>query len=390
MSKLTLERMRPDEAEAVGALLTQSLHFNLPDGNIVPWMERRGLDTFRVARINGNLAAGLNIIAMAQWFGGIAVPTAGISAVGVAPEYRGRSIGAALMLEMLREMRDAGMALSTLYPATTQFYRSLGYERAGTRTIYAIPTNAMGGVTSALQLVPAPDADGAVYDPIHSAFAQQRSGNLKRSTIMWDRILRPIFSSHFRYLVQDEDGEVVGYIVYAQGNQKEDIKVADWCALHPAAGRAILQFLAGHRTLVDNVQLPGAPNEPLLHLLPEQHNAVSWQLDWMLRLIDGPQALQARGYPSAVKAELHLDLTDPHFSWNNGRFVVQVADGTAAVQPGGDGRIKLHIRDLATLYSGHLTPVELGIAGAWSSPATDLAALALVFSGPRPWMPDMF
>ena len=298
MTNITLETMRADEAEAVGHLLAQSLHFNLPDGNIVPWMKRRGLETFRVAHVDGKLAAALNIIDMAQWFGGQAITTAGISAVGVAPEYRGRKVGATLMLEMLHEMRAKGVALSTLYPATTQFYRSLGYERAGARTIYAIPTSALRGIASPYTLVPAPEADIDVYAPIHAAYAQNQSGNLQRPPIMWDRILKPIFTSHFRYLVLDTAGRPVGYIVYAQGNQKEDIKVADWCALDPDAGRALLQFLGDHRTMVNTVQLPAAPNEPLLHLLPEQHSDCSWQLDWMLRLIDVPQSLQARGYPA--------------------------------------------------------------------------------------------
>lgn len=390
MTNITLETMQPDDAEAVGRLICQSLHFNLPDGNVLPWMERRGLETFRVARVAGQLAAALNIIDMEQWFGGRASATAGISAVGVAPEYRGRKVGAALMLEMLREVRTKGVALSTLYPATTQFYRSVGYERAGARTIYTIPTSAMRGITSAYTLVPAPDADIDVYAPIHAAYARTQSGNLQRPAIMWDRILKPMFSSHFRYLVLDSAGQPAGYIVYAQGNQKEDIKVADWCALDPAAGRALLQFLGGHRSMVDKVQLPGAPNEPLLHLLVEQHSDRSWQLDWMLRLIDVAQALQARGYPAGINAELHLSISDQNFTWNHGRFVLRIADGAAAVEPGGTGAIDLHVRDLAALYSGHLTPAELQLGGALSGPPAQLATLGLVFSSPRPWMADMF
>ena len=390
MTNITLETMRPDEAGAVGQLICQALHFTLPEDKLVPWMARRGLETFRVARIDGRLAAGLNIIDMAQWFGGKPIATAGISAVGVAPEYRGRKVGAALMGEMLREMRDKGLALSTLYPATTQFYRTLGYERAGSRTIYALPTAALRGISSPYTLVPAPDAELDVYAPIHAAYAQTQPGNLQRPPIMWDRILKPALSSHFRYLVLDSAGRPAGYIVYAQGNQNEDIKVADWCALDQDAARALLQFLGGHRTLVTTIQIPGAPNEPLLHLLPEQHSDRSWQLDWMLRLIDVPGALEARGYPAGISAELHLLVSDPNFEWNHGRFVLRIAGGAATVEPGGTGAISLHVRDLAALYSGHLTPAELQLGGTLNGPPAQLATLGLAFSGPRPWMADMF
>jgi predicted acetyltransferase len=100
--------------------------------------------------------------------------------------------------------------------------------------------------------------------------------------------------------------------------------------------------------------------------------------------------LSARGYPTGVGAELQLDVRDELLPWNNGRFVLTVADRRARVRSGGTGQIGLHVRDLAALYSGYMTPQELQAAGSLNGQAADLALAALVFAGPQPWTPDMF
>ena len=85
-----------------------------------------------------------------------------------------------------------------------------------------------------------------------------------------------------------------------------------------------------------------------------------------------------------------MDVADDVLPSNNGRFVLRVVDGRGRVEKGGQGRLRLHIRDLAALYSGYLSPWELRGAGSLMGEATDLAAAALAFGGPRPWLPDMF
>jgi predicted acetyltransferase len=110
----------------------------------------------------------------------------------------------------------------------------------------------------------------------------------------------------------------------------------------------------------------------------------------MLRIVDVIGALSARGYPAGVSAELQLDVRDELLPWNNGRFVLTVADRRASVRSGGAGWVGLDVRDLAALYSGYLTPQELLAAGSLAGSEADLATAAQIFAGPRPWTPDMF
>jgi predicted acetyltransferase len=110
----------------------------------------------------------------------------------------------------------------------------------------------------------------------------------------------------------------------------------------------------------------------------------------VLRIVDVAGALSRRGYPPGLQAELHLDVHDDLLTHNTGRWQLSVAEGRAEVRPGGAGRIKLGIRELAALYTGHLSPAALQFSGALSGSDEDLALLALVFSGEPPRLTDPF
>ncbi|HZM00306.1 MAG TPA: GNAT family N-acetyltransferase, partial [Planctomycetota bacterium] len=107
--------------------------FNVPEEDTRTWFERGGLRNLRLQRDGGAVAAGLLLVPMGQWFGGRAVPMTGIAGVGVPAERRGRGAALSLMRAALAELRRSGVALSTLYPATTALYRAVGYEVAGGR-----------------------------------------------------------------------------------------------------------------------------------------------------------------------------------------------------------------------------------------------------------------
>src|SRR5207253_2552448 len=108
----------------------------------------------------------------------------------------------------------------------------------------------------------------------------------------------------------------------------------------------------------------------------------SWE--WMLRIVNVPAALEARGYPVGVEAELHVQVRDPLLPQNQGRFILSVGDGRGRVQSGGKGTLKLDIKGLGGLYSGHLTPYDLRVMGLLEGPDQALAGATTVFMGPRP------
>jgi predicted acetyltransferase len=96
----------------------------------------RGLDAFRVARQGGRVAAGVETLALGQWFGGRSVPMTGVAGVVVAPEARAGGLAAAMLRAVLTEERERGAALSMLFTRTPRVYRRVGYEHAGLSVQY--------------------------------------------------------------------------------------------------------------------------------------------------------------------------------------------------------------------------------------------------------------
>lgn len=384
---------QPEQHEELNRLLTAALH--IPAPNMVNWIEGLGQEHMRLVQRGDRVVAGLGLIHMGQWFGSRRVPTAGVTAVGVAPDQRGGGVGSLLMREMLAELHSQGVALSTLYPATLSFYRKFDYLRAGHRLTYELPLATIDVDERAGELVPITPEHYPDLKRLYEERARQSAGNLDRPDWMWQARLEPKDSPAFRFLVVNE-GRLEGYVIFTQGARSEPLQVVDLCALTPTAGRRLLTLFAGYRTMVEHVVWSGGAHDPLLYLLGENligsraKARITRPLEWMLRIVDVEAALSQRGYPAGLSAELHLDLHDPLLAGNNGRRVLRVADGRGSVEAGGAGRVALGVAELAAIYSGFMAPSELRTIGAIRGSDEDLALMGAVFSGPQPWIADMF
>ncbi len=152
-----------------------------------------------------------------------------------------------------------------------------------------------------------------------------------------------------------------------------------------------MTLIRDHRSMCDTFQWFGAPNDPLHFLADEQFVSVTHFMRWMLRIIDLPAALAARGYDDAVEGELHLEIADNLLTENAGRWILRVTDGKATVKRGGDGRIAMDIQFLAPLFSSFYSAEDLlrmGVVEA--SDAAQVALASRIFAGPAPWVPELY
>jgi predicted acetyltransferase len=278
------------------------------------------------------------------------------------------------------------VALATLYPSTLPVYRKAGFERAGSNIAYDL-TLANINLRAPLDLVSVtPDRWGDLAET-RAPWVRRQNGAFDRTPFMWQKVLAPFGQESFAYQIV-RDGSPEGYVVYTQGGRELPLQVLDWCARSREAGLTLLAFLASDRAMVTTATLRGAPEEPLLYLLPERCSTIARGQTWMVRIVDVAGALQARGYPPALTAELHFAVEDDLLPANTGPFVLRVAGGRGAVERGGMGRLRLDMRALASLYTGYLTAEQLAAIGALAGPAEDLALANLAFSGARPWLGD--
>jgi len=344
--------------------------------------DRLGDANFRVVHVGGELAGGLGIYRMGQLFGGRSVGLGGLAGVGIAAEHRGAGVAAAMVGEALRALREDGVPLAGLYASTQRLYRSVGFEQAGNRVAWRVGLRAIDVTERALPVV---RVDGAadlrpLYRPEH--------GNLDRNDAIWARIAQP-----------GGGGEVLCYRLgdegYAVLNKESTglhyhVIMRDWQAHTARAQRRLWTLLADHSSLGVEARWFGAASDPMVAHLSEQPAEISGVQRWMIRVLDLPAALAARGWPVHLDGELHLDVSDPLLPENAGRWVLRVAGGRAEVVRGGKGLFKLGIRALAPLYTGYFEPSALVRLG-WAEADTDsLTTAARLFASPEPWMAEMY
>jgi predicted acetyltransferase len=349
---------------------------------------------YRVGRRGGEIVCRARVVPMGQWFGGRVVPMAAIGGVAVAAEHRSGGVGTALATDFIRVCHAQGLAISTLFPASLPLYRKVGYELAGVSYHWEVPIAAAAaprrtdeGVT-----VRRWDAGDEALRPLYDRAAARTSGQLDRPPTFW-RATTESRSQRVHAYVAERGGEPVGYVTFTQSGQYDALRyvdVLDLVTTERAATRALWTLLAGHSGTVSHVRLWGGAADERLLDLPHRGQRILAVEPWMVRLVDLPAALAARGYPAGIAADLHLDYRDPIVPENDGRWLVRVADGRATVERGGEGRIVAGPRGLAPVYTGYLPAGVVAEDGLLGGPDDDLALLSTVFAGPIPWMADSF
>jgi predicted acetyltransferase len=304
------------------------------------------------------------------------------------------------MTELLGLIAERGYPVSALYPATMPIYRSLGWEQAGRRYSAAVPSRELRSLL-------APDAalprgDGAVPADLAAAVnavevrraapedaeaviavtgkaheAARHSGPLTRDAETIARWLSR--DGLYTYLAHD------GFLAYRWTDGGEELHVERLTAVSPLTARALWSVVASHSTIAETVQAVVAPEDPLWWLTRERDVTVRRRSMWMLRVVDAPAAIAARGFPPGLELSVPLAIADAVRPSSEGRWRLEIADAKGALVPDGDGHrdaLALGARGLAALFGGTpMTSLRLAGLAAGGSPETD-AALDAAFTGP--------
>jgi predicted acetyltransferase len=390
-TEIVYRRAEGDEDRAAFArLLDRS--FALPKSfSDVAW-SRFGNDVRFLSEGRDTLAC-LAWYAVGQWFGGRAVPCAGIAAVGVEPHRRGERLATRIVAESLRELARDGAPLAALYPSNLALYRGAGFEVAGGRYELRASCRALAREKSEEQVVPLPD--GVQDDRVrarYAAAARTREGWLDRNEAIWDRV-RDFRGQTREAFGVERDGHLAGYVFLARVRKRAlgyELVCGDLVAADASAGRALLGFLGAHGTIAMDLTVSLAPWDPLVGLVTDLHARHSLQHPWMLRVLDVRAALEARGFSPHARGELHLDVEDALLPHNAGRSIVEVEGGVARVRAGGSGRVRVRARGLGPWFSGHQSAQALAFAGLVDGPRADLDLMTALTAGVAPSMPDFF
>ncbi|WP_414528700.1 enhanced intracellular survival protein Eis [Nodularia chucula] len=379
-----------EDMQHLGYILEQC--FIMSAGDSAIYMKRLGVDKFRVIHQNQQVVGGLALLPMGQWWGGQSIPMTGIAAVGIAPEYRGCGAAIALMEKTLQELYQQQIPISALYPATQTLYRKAGYEQAGNYCTWQISTDKIQLTETSLPLKPVVAEQHHIFHDLYQQQAQLTHGYLHRHPAIWQGLTQPDTQETVSaYLIGNPD-QPQGYIIFTQQRTPDStiMLVKDWVMLTNAAITTFWSFIARHRSQIDQVQWRSSVIDHLTLLLPEQTAKITSHQRWMLRIVDLVKALEMRGYPSGVSAELHLEVKDDLLPANNGKFILSVTDGKGKITTGGKGDLQLDIATLAPLYTSLFTPQQLQLTGKLKATETALLAATEIFANSSPVMVDFF
>jgi hypothetical protein len=255
------------------------------------------------------------------------------------------------MTALLDEIAARGYWLSTLFPATMPLYRSLGWELAGARDTVVVPARSL------LRLVP-PDAlpprDDASPDPRPPArLARPAPPELRRAgpddaeavtallgrvheaardcgPITWDAASAAEWLADpglYAYLAED------GVLAYRWHHGGRDLFAERAEAISARTVRAFWAQLGSHASIAEKVYARTGPASAFWWLTAERDADIAHRSRWMLRVVDAPAAIAARGFPQAVSVHVVLHIDDRTRPANSGLWDLAVAGGAGTLSP---------------------------------------------------------
>ena len=342
---MEIRALDPGDVDAVHDLWTRAFGPSTKDAE----RTLRAIEEGRMLGVydgSGLIASG-HYHAFDQWWHGRAVPMGGVAGVAVAPEHRGRGVGRRLASGLLDLME--GHPLSALYPATAPVYRSVGYEHAGGEYHLTLPPGPLRTLASGpVKVRRAEPADAAeVTAVLRRLHADARHGGpIDRG----EAFMRDVLADErlFSYLADD------GFLSYGWRDGNRRLTVHRCVAGSPETARALWAVVGSGSSIAETVEARVAPDDPLLWLLRDRSEDDLRRVSWMLRVLDAPAAVAARGFPAAVSVDVPVIVDDEQRPGNAGswRLTVDAGQGRLERATGERDAPRLPARGLAALYSG--------------------------------------
>jgi predicted acetyltransferase len=299
-------------------------------------------------RDGGRLVAHATLRPFRQFWGGRALPMAGMAAVVVSPDYRGRGVGTLLMRGALERAVELGDVVSALYPATVSIYRRLGWEIAGVQhriSVDAAALRRLGPGDVPLRRVDESDLD-AVLAHVRRHWAATAANGPKE---LQADVTRYDLADPDTFCFRTDDG----LLIYAW-DESHDLVVRHLTTGSAASAQALWSLVGSGSSIVKTVHAHVDPNDPVYLMLLDPVSTSVQQERWMLRLLDAPAAVAGRGFPPTAELEVPITVADPLVPGCDGAWVLRIAAGSGTLtrtDAAPDG-LRLGPGGLAAMYAG--------------------------------------
>lgn len=332
--------------------------------------------------------------------GGVTVPVAGVTNVGVLPTHRRRGIFRQLMQRQHDDLSAAGTPIAILNASDARIYGRIGYGMASRYALVRVRSGAsfVGDVPGRnLSLWRSADVHG-VLAGLYEAARLVRPGTVTRSEAWWQMLLGPTENwkaggHHEVVVVEPEGDDPGGYALYRAKHLSEDpfgekirLEVREVVAATSDTHAALWRYLLDV-DLVDVVEATVPVDDPLLWRLGDPRAlGPRGTGDYLFaRILDVPAALSRRRYRCDL--DVTIGVVDP-FRPDG------AAAGTFRLEAGGDGAacertdanpdVVMGVDVLGSLYLGGVDAAVLADAGRIDERRRgSVEALALAFGSAR-------
>ena len=329
---------------------------------------RYTLDDIIVAAIDGEVVGTACAFSTQMWLSGVPVSMGAVASVTTHPRYRMRGVARAMMEALLQRMADAGLAISTLFPAEHTLYYRFGYASAAIWHAYSIAPNNLPYFEDVAHVRQYRADDCPTLQSLYRGTQlSRRDGRLSRSIAWWKKFTTEDQRVANRRLVVFDDGGIEGYAKFLRTTDRK-LKITEFVANTDAAYRGLWTFI-GSEPEVDAIEYLAPPDESIHHLLNIPADSEGGNRGWifndiyhatstfMLRVINLDAALTSRFYPADLQGRYVLKINDPHLPQNNTPLQLRIVDGRAETHPAHNAAdIETDIITFSQIYCGFLHP----------------------------------
>jgi len=324
----------------------------------------------------------------------------GVAAVATWPEYRNRGVVRVLLTRLQEQMRDEKRPLSVLMPFKPSYYRDMGWETTFDVVLADFePHKIKDFPDEGYTVRELENADEwEALEALNTQFGARYNGSVCRSRLYWERrYFRAGGKKRQVYLVE-KSGEPRGFIAAmltdpAGEMNERNLAVRQTVWLDAGAQRAIFRFFRSLRDQAKLIKTFLPADVRIGHLFDDPRIEQRRQPKMMTKLVDVPVAISSITYDPDLRGEIALRVTAERTApWNDGTYRLQFADGGVKVDTIATEAeaVEIKIQNLAELYTGYRTVMELRESLDVRGPEAQLELLDAAFPAHPTYIDDWF
>ncbi|WP_077324010.1 GNAT family N-acetyltransferase [Virgibacillus siamensis] len=338
---------------------------------------------------NDELAAKLHLIPLTCYINGKVFEMGGISAVATWPEYRRQGAVKELLHHALNYMKEHGQTISFLHPFSFAFYRKYGWETAFVEKHYSIPLAKLKRQWDTNGYVRRAEDDIGLLHDVYTAHARRFNGTLVRDVKWWEQ--RVLKGNNHVAAAYDQDHHPTAYIIYQVKEEVFTVKEMMYKTLDGL--KQLLQFIANHDSMAENVKMVVPEYDNLSLLLDEPRFDQKLQPYFMARIVDVHRFLEQFPFQPVESQSLPaLNVVDDFLPENTGTYqLTRSGTGiTCLKSSNGQNEIQCNVQQLASMLMGYKRPMELHEAGLVSGDPEQVKILERIVPSRQTYFPDFY